>query len=130
MVLKGIVHTADIQDRDGAKLLLKRAKSVFVRLKIIWADGGYAGKLVSWVNKRFNITLEIVKKDPDSKGFQLIKRRWVVERTFGWLNKCRRLSKEFEVLPRNSESLIYLAMVSLMAKRISGFSNTRKLTKR
>ncbi len=128
LLLKVIVHRADIQDRDGAKLLLNKCKSIFVRIKMIWADSGYSGALVEWVKKRFNIELEIVKRDPNKKGFHLLKRRWVVERTFGWLNKCRRLSKDYEVLPRNSESFIYLAMISLMTKRISRFSNISRTT--
>lgn len=119
LLLKVVVHTADIQDRDGAKTVFKKCKSIFTRMKKIWADGGYSGELVEWVKNKFNITLEIVKKDPNTKGFQLIKRRWVVERTFGWFNKCRRLSKDYEVLSRNSESFIYLAMINLMAKRIA-----------
>ena len=120
-ILKVIVHRADIQDRDGARLLLHKCKSVLAGLKIIWADSGYSGLLVEWVKKMFTLKLEIVKRDPNQKGFHVLKRRWVVERTFSWLSKCRRLSKEYEVLPRNSESFIYLAMISLMAKRMSGF---------
>jgi putative transposase len=119
LILKVIVHTADIQDRDGAKLLLDKAEKFFSKLKLIWADGGYAGQLILWVKEKFNIELEIVKRSPEAIGFQLLKRRWVVERTFGWFNKCRRLSKEYEVLTRNSESLIYIAMISIMTKRIS-----------
>lgn len=119
LILKVIVHKADIQDRDGAKLLLDKAENFFSKLKLIWADGGYAGQLILWVKEKFNIELEIVKRSPEAIGFQLLKRRWVVERTFGWFNKCRRLSKEYEVLTRNSESLIYIAMISIMTKRIS-----------
>ncbi len=119
LIIQVIVHSASIQDRDGAKLLLDRVKSKFLkRLKKIWVDGGYAGALIEWVKKKLNIKLEVVKREEGAKGFQLVKRRWVVERTLGWLNKQRRLSKDYEVLTRNSESMVYLAMISIMTKRI------------
>lgn len=118
LLLLVIVHAADIQDRDGAKLVLGKAKQLFSRLRLIWADGIYAGKLVDWVKETCGWILEIVKRDPNAKGFQILPRRWVVERTFGWLNHYRRLSKDYEVLPETSEAMIYAAMVHIMVRRL------------
>ncbi len=112
------VHAGDIQDRDGAKLLLKMCREQFPRLFLIWADGGYRGKLIKWVAVNCLLVLEIVKRSDDVKGFQVLPRRWVVERTFAWLNKQRRLSKDYERDCHTSEAWIYLAMINVMLKRI------------
>ena len=114
-----LVHSADIQDRDGAKLLLARIKDQFPRLQLIWADGGYAGQLVEWVKTQFNWVLQIVKRSDDVAGFQVLPRRWVVERTLAWLSRNRRLSKDYERLPQTSEAFCYLAMSHLMLKRLA-----------
>ncbi len=92
LLLMVVVHAANIQDRDGAMLVLGKAKGKFPRLQLIWADGGYAGKLIDWVKQFCGWVLEIVKRSDDVKGFQVLPHRWVVERTFGWLNRYRRLS--------------------------------------
>lgn len=118
LLLKVVVHSADIQDRDGAKLVFKRMKKYFKRLKLIWADGGYAGKLISFVDRYYNCILEIVKRTDDLKGFKVLPKRWIVERTFGWFNNYRRLSKDYEYDPKTSETMIYIAMTSLMLKRL------------
>jgi len=119
LLLIVLVHVANIQDRDGAKLVFNKAKQHFSRLSLIWADGGYAGKLVAWVFNTHNWVLEIVKRSDDIKGFQVLPRRWVVERTFAWLSFCRRLSKDYEVLPETSEAMIYVAMIHLMVRRLA-----------
>ena len=119
LLLVVIVHAADIQDRDGVKLLLNKVKGSFSRLRLIWADGGYAGKLVDWVLNIHGWTLEIVKRDKGVKGFQVLPRRWVVERTFAWLGRYRRLSKDYEVLTETSEAMIYACMVHLMVRRLA-----------
>jgi len=113
-----VVHAADIQDRDGAKLVLEKIKGKFNRLLLIWADGGYAGKLIEWVKATITCTLEIVKKNQNIKGFILLPRRWVVERTFGWFGRYRRLSKDYEGIPENSEAMIKIGMINLMLHRI------------
>ncbi len=118
LLLKVVVHSADIQDRDGAKLVFKRMRKYFKRLKLIWADGGYAGKLISFVDRYYNCILEIVKRTDDLKGFKILPKRWIVERTFGWFNNYRRLSKDYEYDPKTSETMIYIAMTSLMLKRL------------
>lgn len=119
LVLLVVVHAASVQDRDGAKLLLAKARGLFPRLQRIWADGGYAGKLIGWVQTTCGWVLEIIKRNEVVKGFQLLPRRWVVERTFGWLGRYRRLSKDYERLPESSEAMVYWAMTRLMARRLT-----------
>lgn len=111
-----MVHSADIQDRDGALFVLARAYEKFPNLKLIWADGGYAGQLVQLVWALFAWMLEIVKRTVPS--FVLLPRRWVVERTFAWLGRYRRLSKDYEQLNHSSETMIYIAMIQLMLRRL------------
>lgn len=113
-----VVHAANIQDRDGAKLVMAKLWGLFPRLVLIWADGGYAGKLIEWVNTFGNWVLEIVKRSDDVTGFVILPRRWVVERTFAWLGKYRRLSKDYETLTESSETMIYIAMTNLMLHRL------------
>ncbi len=119
LLLAVLVHAGNIQDRDGARLVLERLSGRFDRLKLIWADGGYAGKLVAWVRERFGWTLEIVKRSDDVSRFHVLPRRWVVERTIGWIGRYRRFSKDYEYLTENSEALIYVAMINLMLHRLA-----------
>ena len=118
LVLAVVVHAANIQDRDGAKLLFAKVKGCFPQMKLIWADGGYAGKLVDWLAGFCQWTLEIVKRCDEMVGFQVLPRRWVVERTFGWLGRYRRLSKDYEYLTATSEAMIHIAMIQLMLRRL------------
>ena len=83
LLLIVVVHAANIQDRDGAMLVLGKAKGKFPRLQLIWADGGYTGKLIDWVKQFCGWMLEIIKRNDDIKGFRVLPHRWVVERTFG-----------------------------------------------
>ncbi len=118
MILAVVVHAANIQDRDGAKMVFARLRGHFPRLRLIWADGGYRGKLVEWVKGFGDWTLQIVKRNAEVKGFAVLPRRWVVERTFGWLGRYRRLSKDYEELPESSEAMILIAMIALMSRRL------------
>jgi putative transposase len=111
-----IVHPASLQDRDGARLVLEKLKNLFPALKIVFADGGYAGKLVQWVGQLNAFMLSVVKRT--DKGFKVLPKRWIVERTFGWFCKYRRLSKDYEHLTSNSEAFIKLAMIVIMLRRI------------
>lgn len=113
-----VVHSASIQDRDGAKLLFFKTRHLFTKLKLIWADGGYRGKLIEWVDKFFTWKLEIVQKETTGE-FIVLPKRWIVERTFAWLSTSRRLSKDYELLPESSESWIYLSMIRLMVARLA-----------
>src|SRR5262249_35579828 len=98
----------------------ERIQGLYHRLQLIWADGGYAGQLVDWVSDFGDWTLEIVKRSDDVRGFKVLPRRWVVERTLGWLGRYRRMSKDFERLPATSESLVFIAMSKLMLARLCG----------
>ena len=125
LLLMVVVHAASIQDRDGAKLVLEQAQQRFPRLAQIWADGGYAGKLVQWVKDTYQKTLEIVKRSEKATGFQVLPRRWVVERTFGWLGRYRRLAKDYECLPHSSEAMVQVAMIRLMLVRLARKQDAR-----
>ena len=121
LLLVVLVHKADIQERAGAKLLLQRAATKgFARLSLIWADGGYTGAAFKeWVFSLTGWLLEVVKPPAGAKGFTVVPRRWVVERTFAWLGRFRRLSKDYEQLPETSEAMMYAAMTRLMLKRLA-----------
>jgi putative transposase len=99
--------------------LLHSLRGRFPRLEKIFADGGYAGQLEEWTPDETGFDLEIVHKLPDQKGFQVLPKRWVVERTFAWCGRYRRLSKDYEELPANSETLIHLAMTHRMLNRLA-----------
>ncbi len=116
-----VVHSASIQDRDGAKLVFTKAKinADWTRMQRAWADGGYAGKLIAWVSAFCQWVLEIVKRNDDVKGFKLLPKRWVVERTFSWLSNYRRLSKHYEFWNETGEAMIHVATVHLMVRRLA-----------
>lgn len=116
-MLAVVVHSAGVQDRDAAKWVLARATFDFARLRIIRADAGYAGRLVAWTWWACNWSVEIIRRT--SPGFVVLPKRWVVERTFAWLYKYRRLSKEYEYLPESSEAFIYVAMIHIMVRRLN-----------
>lgn len=118
LLLAVVVHAANVQDRDGAKLVLQKLTDRFPRLQLIWADGGYAGQLIAWVHELGGWLLEIVKR-PDESKFVVLPRRWVVERTFAWLGRHRRLSKDYEALPESSEAFILIATIYLMLHRLA-----------
>jgi putative transposase len=118
LVIKAVVHSADIQDRNGAMITLNEAKEKLDTVRIMWADGAYAGELIEWVNNGFDFVLKIVKRTEDEKGFKVLPMRWIIERTFGWLGRNRRLSKEYERKPGTSEALVYLGMIRLMLRRL------------
>ena len=119
LLLAVVVHAANIQDRQGGKLVLERLQGRFPNLFRIWADGGYAGQLVAWTWLCCGWFLDIVRRPDGAHGFSVLPRRWVVERTLAWLGRYRRLSKDFEVLPKTSEAWIYMAMSCLMLKRLA-----------
>ena len=108
---------ADVQDRDGAKGLLLRSRRLYPFVERTFAHGGYAGKLVNWAKDEANIALEIVRRMPWAESFVVIKRRWVVERTFAWIMKCRRLVRDYEQLPAVAETLILIAAATTLLRR-------------
>ena len=119
-LLEVVVHAANIQDYHGAKLVLNQLVETVSTLQHIWADGiyGKAG-LVEWVHETLNIVIEVVKRDPDQIGFAVLPRRWVVERTFAWLGRYRRLSKDYERSTTSSEGVIYIASIQTLLQRIA-----------
>ena len=119
LLVKVVVHSAAVQDRDGARLLLEGCQHSLPNLKMIWADGGYRGQLVEWAREKGAWTLEIVNKPEDQKGFAVLPRRWVVERTFAWLGRYRRLAKDYDLLPKTTEAFIHLAMIHVMIRRMA-----------
>jgi putative transposase len=127
LVLLVVVHSAGIPDSTGGKMLLGKLfaslkRSVYnrwCRLKLLWADGGYEA-IVTWVKQTCGWQLQITRRPPDAKGFVVIPRRWVVERTFGWLGRYRRLSKDFEHQVSSSEAMVYLASIHRMLRLLDG----------
>ena len=112
------VTPADVQDRDGFLPRLKSVRRVF--LERLFADGAYSGAATAAVAKRAGkVVLEIVKRSDAAKGFVVVAKRWIVERTFGWLGRCRRLVKDFENLTRTQLAFVQLAMIRLMTRRIA-----------
>jgi len=126
LLLLVLVHRASIPDGNGGKLVLaglvERIKhSVYnrwCRFKLIWADGAYEDISV-WVKKQFGWRLEVVHRPPNAKGFQILPRRWVVERTFGWFGRYRRLARDYEHQTRSSESMVYVASIHRMLRLLS-----------
>ena len=118
LLLLVLITSASVQDRDGARTLLDRVKMAMPSLSLLWADGGYAGRLVEWAEAVAHITVEIVRKPLGIRMFQVLPRRWVVERTFAWIVKCRRLNHDYERLPETSEAMIKWAMIGLMVRRL------------
>ena len=119
-LVHAVIHAADIQDRDGAPLVLADIRSSFPWLRHVFADGGYAGpKLKQALAKLGNWTIEIIKRSDRAKGFHILPRRWVVERTFAWLSRNRRLAKDFEHTIASATAWIFMASVQLLARRIA-----------
>ena len=98
--------------------MFERAWRKFPTLRLVWADGGYAGKLIAWLQALCGWVLEIVKRSDDVKGWVLLPRRWVVERTFAWLSQCRVLSRDYEYHPETSEAWVQIGMIHLMLRRL------------
>jgi putative transposase len=119
LLMAVVVTAASVSDPAGAKQLFKRLGGTGKKLRKICVDGTYRGKLVLWVAEHLWFMLEPVLRTDEVKGFLVLPRRWVVERTFGWLTQCRRLSKDYEVLPKSSEALIYIAMTRIMVRRLA-----------
>jgi len=119
LLIAVVVSSAGVQDYHGARPVLERVKGRCPRLKVIWADGIYEKQfLIDWVKAECGWELRVTKRSEKAKGFQVLPKRWVVERTFGWLGRYRRLSKDYEVLPETSEAMIQLAMIHIMVRRL------------
>jgi transposase len=119
LLLGVMVTAASVQDRDAARPLLERAQARFHRLALVWADGGYAGKLLLWAAGRLHLKLQIVKRSDDASGFVVLPRRWMVERTLSWLMRTRRLARDYEGLPEVHEQMVVWSMTTLMTRRLA-----------
>ncbi len=151
LLLRVIVHPANVQDRAAVPWVLEDIEAEFPRLKVIWADSGYNGKGRKWVQKNTSIDFQIVTRPyhnfrgwwvaegqpvppPPPKGFQVVKRRWVVERTFGWIGRNRQLSKEYDTNSEHTVAWMYLAMTRLMLRRLTnnidhGYNSRAEISK-
>ena len=121
MILSVVVHAADVQDRDGARLVLEPLRRRFMGLRLIVADAIYNGGIAEWIHDlrpRNRLRLKVMTKKPGAKTFEVIPFRWRVERTFAWLGRSRRLSKDYEETTASSEAFVKLAMIHLMARRL------------
>ena len=101
------------------RLLLQCLEGSCKKLRRIWVDGGYRGARLGWVSKQFRLVLQVIMRSVEQKGFHVLPRRWVVERTFAWINHNRRLCKDYEVSPETSEAMIYLEMIHIMLRRLA-----------
>ncbi|MBH8554759.1 IS5 family transposase [Nostocaceae cyanobacterium CENA357] len=123
LVLRVLVSAASVDERNGGKQVLKRVKqmgNMVSRLSTIWVDGGYDGNpFMQWVMDIYRWIVQVVLRPHERKGFVLLPKRWVVERTLGWLTGCRRLNKDYELLAQTSETFIYLAMIRIMVRRLA-----------
>ncbi len=117
--LRLVVHAANIQDRDGLGLVCARIRKRFPWLKHVFADAGYQGETASCAAARERLRLEVVRRPRDAKGFQLLPRRWVIERTFAWLGRNRRLAKDFERLIDTTTAMVMLAIIQLLMRRLA-----------
>lgn len=123
LVLRVFVTAASVPEREGGKRVLKRGKRMcnrVSRLHTLWVDGGFDGApFMCWVMDLCRWIVQVVLRPEQTQGFVLLKKRWVVERTFGWLMGCRRLVRDYELLPQTSETFIYLAMIRIMVRRLA-----------
>jgi putative transposase len=119
LLMAVLVTAASVSDPAGARLLFARLGGACTKGRLIWVDGTYRGHLVEWVSQHLRFVLRVTLRPEGAKGFVLLPRRWVVERTLAWLNQSRRLSKDYERLPKSSEAMIYLSMTRLMLRRLA-----------
>ncbi|MFC4950060.1 IS5 family transposase [Pseudonocardia sp. GCM10023141] len=119
LLLAVVVTVAGIQDRDAAHRLLTQLRARFSTISLVWADGGYAGRLIIWACKVLALTVEVVKRTDDVKGFAVLPRRWVVERTFAWISKHRRCVRDYETLPTHHEVMVHISMIMTMSRHLA-----------
>jgi transposase len=119
LLLAVLVTGAGVQDRDAGHLLMWIIRTVFATIRLVWADSGYAGKLVDYAATRLGITVQIVAKLAGQVGFVVLPRRWCVERTFSWINRCRRTVRDYERQPAHHAATVYWAMIIIMGRRLA-----------
>lgn len=119
LLLGVVVTAASIQDRDAAHRLLAALRGSFSTIGLVWADGGYPGRLLIWAKDVLTLTLQIIKRIPRATGFHVRPRIWVVERSFAWINKHRRCARDYETRPDHHEAMVHLAMITTMTRRLA-----------
>ena len=119
LLLVVMVTAASVQDRDGGGRVLERLRFRMPSVAVVWADGGYAGRLVGYARQVLRVTIDIVRKKDGQRTFEVLPRRWVVERTLSWISRCRRLAHDYERLPEHSEAMVKWAMIGLMTRRLA-----------
>ena len=119
LLLVVVVTAACVQDRDAARPLLQRLTRSFQRVRLVFADGGYAGKLLDWAREQLPLTLQIVKRSDNTKGFHVLPRRWVVERTLAWIIGHRRCARDYERLPAHHEAMVRWTMIRITSRRLA-----------
>ena len=119
LLLCVLVTAASVQDRDGARPLLEQLTTSCRRIRLVWADGGYAGKLVAWAAQHLRLRLQIVKRSDDATGFVVLPRRWVVERTLAWIARHRRCVRDYERLPTHHEAMVRWSMIRITSQRLA-----------
>lgn len=119
LLLMVLVCAADVTDRQAARGMLPCLRTRFPKITLVWADSGYSGRVVTWAKAKLQLTVQIVKRSNEMKGFVVLPRRWVVERTLGWLMRSRRLVRDFETLPASSEAFIYFSQAMLLSRRLA-----------
>jgi len=125
LLLCVVVHSASVQDHDGAKRVFERVFAIIKSIQVVFADSAYGRmKLPDWLTEKFGCILQTVLRPVGVKGFVLLPKRWIVERTFGWIGRCRRHSKDYERNPKSSEAMIQITMIALMLKRLEKTEST------
>ncbi|MGW5365310.1 IS5 family transposase, partial [Actinopolymorpha pittospori] len=119
LLLCVVVTAASVQDRDAAPALLRQLATCCQRIRLVWADGGYAGKLLDWAKVTVGLRLQIVKRSDATNGFQVLPRRWVVERTLGWITRHRRCARDYERLPQHHEAMVRWTMIRITSQRLT-----------
>ncbi|MFI9630903.1 transposase [Streptomyces sp. NPDC052042] len=119
LLLTVMVTAANVTDREAGQVLLARLAERFFLLRLVWADGGYTGPLVDFAAKALHLALTVVKRSADVSGFVVLPRRWVVERTFGWLMRSRRLTRDYERRTDTSEAMVLWSMTMVMSRRLA-----------
>jgi transposase len=126
LLLAVLVTAASVQDRNAARLLLHALRRCFPTIRLVWADSGYAGSLLDWAAATLRLTVQIVAKLAHQVGFVVLHRRWAVERTFSWINRCRRTVRDYERLPAHHAAMVQWAMVIIMTRRLARYQTTSR----
>jgi putative transposase len=126
LLLVVVVQAASLSDTEGALDVGAKVRGRFPRLRLIWADQGYKETMIGWFRHELKVLVEIVMRPPEQRTFAVLPKRWIVERTFGWFNRQRQLSKEYDVYAETTEYWVYLASIQVMTRRLARQRQARK----